>query len=297
MPIFLPAVFCICLATPVLLLAAETPLSLPPAEEKILLDEAPVRVDKPLFDCLQALPPQKTLTLDEVDQKRFMRLKELSRTVSSQRESMLEFDVYVRWMGGTLSGYSRYVEAGSFAAGFARLLPIPYAGQAGQFSKFIAHFALALSSTSAAVKQYLGSSQQFVAGVEALGPSGKGKESDMAFLTFIADQQLSRDMSDLQGHLAATSELSFSALSFLVSLQQYLGSTDEYWQKTKSLVSRKESEKAEKSALAGSIDGLKSRAVDFNKRLKVYEQNVSKAVPMIASLIVYDELRQEMAGK
>jgi len=277
--------------------AAETPLALPAAEQQILLKDAPLQVDKPLFDCLKALPPQNLLTLEELNQKRFSRLKEVAKSVVSQRESMLEFDGYVRWMGGTLSSYSKYVEAGSFAAGFARLLPIPYAGQAGQFSKFVAHFALSLSSTSAAVKQYLGSSQQFIAGVEALGQAGKGKESEMAFLTFYADQQLSKDMFELQGSLAATSELSFSALSFLVSLQQYLGSTDEYWQKTKNLVSRKDVEKAEKSALAGSIDGLKSRAEEFNKRLKIYDLNVGKALPLIASLVAYDELRQEMESK
>lgn len=294
-PLF--AALIISLVSQTSLFAADTPLALPSSDQQILLKDAPVQVDKPLFDCLKALPAQKVLTIEELNQKRFSRLKDVAKHVGSQRESMLEFDGYVKWMGGTLSTYSRYVEAGSFAAGFARLLPVPYAGQAGQFSKFVSHFALSLSSTSAAVKLYLASSQQFLSGVEALGQTGKGKESEMAFLTFFADQQLSRDMFDLQSKLSTVSELSSSALSFLVSLQQYLGSTDEYWQKTKSLISRKDAEKAEKGALAGSIDGLKSRAVDFNKRLKAYDENVNKTLPMIASLITYDELRQEIESK
>jgi hypothetical protein len=288
----------ISLSIPAILLAADAQPALPSVtEQQILLKDAPVQVEKPLFDCLKALPVQKVLTLEELNQKRFSRLKDVARYVTSQRGSMLEFDAYVKWMGGTLSSYSKYVEAGSFAAGFARLLPIPYAGQAGQFSKFVSHFALSLSSASAAVKQYLASSQQFIAGVEALGQTGKGKESEMAFLTFYADQQLSRDMTDLQVKLSTTSELSVSALSFLISLQQYLGNTDEYWQKTKSLVSRKDVEKAEKGALAGSIDGLKSRAEEFNKRLKVYDENVGKTLPFIANLVAYDELRQEIESK
>lgn len=287
----------ITLAIPVAILAADPPLTLPPADQQILLKDAPVQLDKPLFDCLKALPVQKVLTLEELNQKRFNRLKNVAGSVLNQRESMLEFEGYVKWMGGTLSGYSNYVEAGSFAANFARLLPIPYAGQAGQFSKFVSHFALSLSGTSAAVQQYLASSQQFIAGVEALGPSGIGKESEMAFLTFCADQQLSRDMLDLQSRLSLTSELSSSALSFLISLQQYLGSTDEYWQKTKSLVSRKDVDKMEKGALAGSIDGLKSRAQEFNKRLKVYEETIRKTTPQITTLVAYDELRQEIESK
>lgn len=277
--------------------AADVPPAIPAVDQQILLKETPVQVDKPLFDCLKALPVQKVLTLDELNLKRSARLRDVARYVGSQRDSMLEFDGYVKWMGGTLSSYSKYVEAGSFAAGFARLLPIPYAGQAGQFSKFVSHFALSLSSTSAAVTQYLASSQQFLSGVEALGNSAKGKESEMAFLTFLADQQLSRDMLDLQVKLEATSELSSSALSFLISMQQYLGSTDEYWQKTKAFVSRKDADKVEKGALAGSIDGLKSRAEAFNNRLKVYGENVSKTMPLISSLVAYDELRQEIESK
>jgi hypothetical protein len=282
---------------PLPLCAADSSLVLSSPDQQILLKDAPVQVDKPLFDCLKTLNTEKVLTLEMLDQKRFSRLKEIARSVSNQRESMLEFDGYVKWMGGTLSSYSRYVEAGSFAANFARLLPIPYAGQAGQLSKFAAHFALSLSGTSLAVKQYLASSQQFMIRVDALGPVGKGKENEMAALAFYADQQLSRDMLDLQTRLATTSELSASALSFLFSLQQYLGSTDEYWQKTKSLVGKKEFDKAEKGALAGSIDGLKSRAEEFNKRLKIYEENVSKTMPQIAALVAYDELRQDMDSR
>lgn len=267
-----------------------------PADQQLILKETP-QPDKPLFDCLQAMPTVKGITVADLDRKRFERLKEMQKQIASQRASMLDFDGYVKWMGGTLASYSRYVEAGSFAAGFARLLPIPYAGQAGQFSKFVAHFALSLSNTSVSVKQYLGSSQQFLAKVDALGESGQGKESEMAFLTFYADQQLTRDMTDLQGKLSTISELSTSALSFLISLQQYLASTDEYWQKTKSLLAKKDTDKAEKGALAGSIDGLKARTEGFNKGLNVYGENVSKTLPIITTLVAYDGLRQELESK
>jgi hypothetical protein len=289
------AVVTLSVGTP--LFAAETNIALPAAEQQILLKETPVQLDKPLFDCLKALPPQKVITLEELDQKRLNRLKELSKSVSSQRNAMLEFDGYVKWMGSTLTGYSRYVEAGSFAAGFAKYLPVPYAGQAGQLSKFIAHFALSLSGTSAAVKQFLTSASHVTTSVEALGQSAKGKEGEMAALVFFADQKLTRDMLDLQTRLEATSELSASALSFLLGLQQYLGSTDEYWQKTKSLVSRKDADKAEKGALAGSIDGLRNRAEEFNKRLKDYDENVSRIMPLITSLVTYEELRQDIDAK
>lgn len=295
LPVHLLAFVTLSVSAP--LFAAEPSIVLPSAEQQILLKETPVKVDKPLFDCLQAMPLQKALTLEELDQKRFIRLKELSKAVASQRAAMLEFEGYVKWMGGALAGYSKYVEAGSFAAGFSKYLPVPYAGQAGQLSKFIAHFALSLSETNAAVRQFLGSANHFTTSVDGLGASAKGREQEMAALTFFADQKLTREMLDLQTKLATTGELSSSALSFLLGLQQYLGSTDEYWQKTKSLVSRKDADKAEKGALAGSIDGLRGRAEEFNKRLKGYDENVRTIMPVVASLVTYEELRQDIALK
>jgi len=244
-----------------------------------------------------SLPPVKMLTIEELNRRRLQRLQDVSREIRAQRESMADFDNYLKWMGGALAGYGKYVEAGSFAAGFAKYLPVPYAGQAGQLTKFISHFALSISATSAAVTSYRDSSKFFISGVEAIGTSPMGKESDLAMLTFYADQQLSRDMLELRGRLESISGLSGSALSFLLGLQQYLGNTDEYWQKTKSLVSRKDAEKADKGALAGSIDGLRSRAEAFNGKLKQYDSMVSATMPRIASLVAYDELRQDMEAK
>lgn len=277
--------------------AAAPPLTLAPADQQILLKDTPDKKEPQLFESFAAASVRKVLTLEELNQKRLRRLQDLAVTVASQRDAMLEFDAYVKWMGGTLAGYSRYVEAGSFAANFARLLPIPYSGQAGQLSKFVAHFALSLSGTSRAVKQYLASSQQFVSRVSALGSSYSGSENELAALTFFADQQLAKDMVDLQGRLTTTAELSSSALAFLLSLNHYLGSTDEYWQKTKAFVSRKETDKADKGALAGSIDGLRQKAEEFNKRLKLYDETVNKTLPQTAMLVAFDELRQEIEAK
>lgn len=254
----------------------------------------PAVATKPQADTAPALPVVKVLTLDELNRKRLHRLQEVSRDIKGQRETMADFDGYLKWMGGALAGYGKYVEAGSFAAGFAKYLPVPYAGQAGQLTKFISHFALSISATSAAVTSYLNSSKFFITGVESLGNNPNGRENDLAMLTFYADQQLSRDMYELRGRLDSISDLSGSALSFLLGLQQYLGSSDEYWQKTKSLIARKDADKVEKSALSASIDGLRSRAEKFNGKLKQYDATVSSTMPRIASLVAYDELRQDM---
>lgn len=284
---------------PALMAAAQEPqVSQPVVQPQVKQEiQPPAASLNPLPETSAPQPVQKVLTLAELDQKRLVRLQDLAKEIKGQRVAVEDFDGYLNWMGGALAGYSKYVEAGSFAAGFAKYLPVPYAGQAGQLTKFISHFALSLSTTSAALKSYLASTQYFISGVESIGPTLAGKEQELASLTFYADQKMSKDMTDLQEQLSTTSELSGSALSFLLGLQQYLGSTDEYWQKTKSLLSRKDAAKAEKGALAGSIDGLRSRAENFNARLKQYDETVKSTMPRISSLVAFSELRQDMESR
>ncbi len=290
------AAFALLFPLPVLAETVPPPQPVAPVALPVEAAQPAVAVTQPV-DAARPQAVSGVLTLEDINAKRLQRLQDVARDLKGERASMADFDSYLSWMGGALAGYGKYVEAGSFAAGFARYLPVPYAGQAGQLTKFISHFALSLSATSAAVKSYMNSSQYFISGVEALGTNPEGKGQELAMLTFYADQQLSRDMIELQGRLASTSDLSSSALSFLLGLQQYLGSTDEYWQKTKSLIGRKEADKAEKGALAGSIEGLRTRAAAFNGRLKKYEATVSGTMPRIASLVAYDELRQDIEAK
>lgn len=250
-----------------------------------------------LQERIRMLESTPTLTGEALAQRKFQRLQEIARDVKTQRQTMAEFEGFVKWMSSNLSNYSKYVEAGSVAAGFARILPIPYAGQAGMFTKFVSHFALSLNAASVAMNKYLGSSQQFVAKVDALGTNPSGKTKEIAELSRFADEQILKDMADVQVKLTTTSDLSASALSFLESLHQYLGSSDEYWNKTKSLLSRKDQDKGEKSFLTANIEGLKNRAGNFNTKLKHFDETVKRSAPQIKSLAAYDELIRDLEKK
>jgi hypothetical protein len=246
---------------------------------------------------VKVLESTPTLTVDSLAQKKLQRLQEIARDVKSQRQTMTDFEGFVKWMTANLSSYAKYVEAGSVAAGFAKILPIPYAGQAGMFTKFVSHFALSLNAASVAMTKYLATSQQFVAKVDALGPNPVGKDKEIADLSRLADEQLLKEMTDVQVKLTTTSELSASALSFLESLHQYLGTSDEYWSKTKSILSRKEVDKNEKGFLTSNIEGLKNRAGTFNAKLKLFDETVKRGVPQIKSLAAYDELIRDLEKK
>lgn len=244
---------------------------------------------------LSLLETTPSLTRETLTMKNLQRLKVIAADVKAQRQTMAEFETFVTWMTSNLSGYSRYIEAGSVAAGFARVLPIPYAGQASMFTKFVSQGILSLNAASVAIKKYLVTSQTFVARVDAIDQARPNGAEVMEAGRF-ADEQLLRDMADLQAKLVSAGDVSASSLSFLESLNHYVGSTDEYWHKTKSFLTRGD-DKKEKSFLSESIAGLRTRAAAFNNRLQTFDEKAKKDVPLIKTLAAYNELIRELDGK
>jgi hypothetical protein len=250
-----------------------------------------------LRDKLRTLESTPSITGESLAAKNLQLLREIARNTRDQRRTMADFEGFVTWMTANLSGYAKYVQAGSVAAGFARILPIPYAGQASVLTKFVSQGILSLNATSVSINRYLGTSQQFVARVEALDPATTPKPVVISELAIFADRKLLADMNDLQQKLATTAEISTSTLAFLESVNAYVGSTDEYWNKTKSLLSRKEPDKKEKSYLSESITNLRNGAGTFNARLKTFDERARKDGPMIKSVVIYDDLVRELGVK
>ncbi|UFS70061.1 hypothetical protein LPW11_19540 [Geomonas sp. RF6] len=240
---------------------------------------------------------QCSITSSALAVKTCARLKEIAADVRQQRQGMADFEGYVKWMSNNIAGYNKYLAAGSAAAGFAKVLPIPYAGQASGFAKFVSNAAISLSNASVSINNYLGTSQRFISGVDALDPAKGVSPAKVSELVRLADGELLKSMLEVQQRLAATSELSSSSLAFLESINHYIGSTDEYWAKTKSLVKSGETDKKEKGFLADSITALRNRAQGFNGRFKVFADTVQKDTPLVKSLMAYEELMRDLEPK
>lgn len=250
-----------------------------------------------LKEKIRQLECMPVISSEALAARNYQRLREIAADVKVQRQTMSDFAGFVTWMSANLSGYAKYVEAGSVAAGFARFLPIPYAGQASVLSKFVSQGVLSLNSASVAITAYLGTSQQFVTRVEAIDPALPLNRAEISTLAGFADGPLLKDVTDVRQKLATAAELSISTLSFLESLNHYIGSTDAYWNKTKSMLTRKEPDQKEKGFLVESIRNLKSRAGSFNARLKSFDEKAAKDGPLIKSVIAYDELARELDAR
>jgi hypothetical protein len=253
------------------------------ARENVLLKEK-----------LRTIESSPSITGNALALKNYQRLREITADVKTQRQTMKDFSGDVTWMAANLSGYARYVEAGSVAAGFARFLPIPYAGQASLLSKFVSQGILSLNTASLSIARYLTTSQQFIARAEALDPAKPAEVSDLAHF---ADRELLKEMNDAQQKLASVSDISTSSLSFLETLNSYIGNSDEYWSKTKSLLSGKEPGKKERSFLTENISNLQNRAGSFNAKLKLFDEITRKDGPLIKAVVAYDDLIRELGTR
>lgn len=228
--------------------------------------------------------------------KNFQQIKALAGNTRVQRQSMADFRAFVTWMSSSLAGYEKYIYAGSVAAGFARVLPIPYAGQASMLTKFVSQGVLSLNAASGSIASYLKTSDRFLALVDAINPEHPDSAAVSAAVRF-ADGELLRAMTDVQTKLRTSADISASTLSFLETLDHYVGSSDEYWAKTKAFISRDDAYKKEKSYLATSIDGLKNRAGAFNGKLQLLEETSHKDLPIIKNLAAYDDLARDIEAR
>lgn len=244
---------------------------------------------------IKQLEAVKAISVERLHQKKVQRLREIAADVKTQRQTTSDFEGFVKWMSVNLAGYNRYIQAGSYAAVVARMLPIPYAGQASIFTKFITQFTVALNNASVSVTNYLNSSQRFISLVEAIDPAKPLEERALTEASQYADQKLLKDMNDAQAKLAAVSDLSSGALSFLESVNNYASGTDEYWNKVRGLV-KKDVDPKEKSFLSESTNNLKTQANRFNGKLRHFEDITKKEAASVKSLAVYDELSAELAA-
>ena len=236
-----------------------------------------------------------SITSTELATRNLKRVKEIATDIRAQRQGLADFQGYVKWMSEHVAGYSKYLAAGSVAAKFAKVLPIPYAGQASLFTKFVSDAAVSLGAASVSINRYLATSQQFLTRADALDPAKGVNAQEVSVLVRFADQDLLKGMVEVQDRLVTTSQLTTSSLSFLESLNHYVGSTDEYWMKTKSLL--KSGDEKEKSFLSESTTALRNKAQAFNGKFILFEATVRKTAPQIKSLVAYDDLIRNIDPK
>jgi len=269
----------------------------PPPPQSIA-DEQTLKLQRDLSSLnlrIKELEQQPVITFESLRQKKIQRLREIAADVRLQRQATGDFQGFVTWMSTNLAGYNRYILAGSYAALVARVLPIPYAGQASIFTKFVAQFTMALNNASLAINTYLNSSHKFIAMVDAINPDKPVDQKAVIEASNYADQQLLKSMNDAQQKLATVADLSSGALSFLDALDHYMSNSDEYWNKAKGLF-RKDVDPKEKSFVSESSSSLKSQAARFNGKLKTFEELGHKQAMRVKSLTVYDELLVETAA-
>jgi hypothetical protein len=238
---------------------------------------------------IKQLETIRSISPDSLKYKKAQKLKEISSDIKAQRRTTNDFEGFFKWMSDNLAGYNQYIQAGSYAAVFARMLPIPYAGQASIFTKFLAQFTVSLNEASVSVTNYMNSSWKFIVMADAIDLTKEIDENKVAEAASFADQQMLKDMNHAKNKLAAVSSLSSGALSFLESVNSYVSSTDEYWNKAKGLF-KKNVDPKERSYLSESISNLKGQADLFNSRLMQFEQLGDQETTAVKSLAVYDEL-------
>src|SRR4051794_11727206 len=89
--------------------AEQTPTSIVSEEEIRKM----IQENQQLRQKIASLEATPSLSCDLLAKRTMMRLKEVAADTKVQRQAMADFEIYVKWMGGTITGYRKYIEAGS----------------------------------------------------------------------------------------------------------------------------------------------------------------------------------------
>ena len=226
-----------------------------------------------------------------IETQRYELVAQMNQQLIQQRAQVAEMERYASWMRTTIVSYNKYIQAGSTAAAVSRFLPIPYAGQAALFSKLLAQFSANLTSTSLALNRYGTTAQELQSKISKL-PTNHSESRDLQLLSVYnyTDQSFLPAMDQTQQELNRIAELSTSTLAFLQSLHHYLSSGDEYMQKVKGAVFKKDSQRNEMSMLTENVKHLTDQTAIFSKRLETFRQQGDQIHQSARTERVYQKL-------
>lgn len=225
----------------------------------------------------QLLAAQKRLTKpsiaqEQLEQKTAQFAAQISANLKEQKSGFAEFENFLRWMSGSLTGYEKALHTSAQIAAVTKFLPIPYAGQASGFAKFAANFTLQLSNAGGALQKMQDAAQKYqkLLGEYEANPTSANLSNCIKF----ADETLVPTIHDTAEKLEKIGQMSASMLGFLGAIDGYLQNADEMLGRAKSLlggdVTADRAQMQQKSGL------LRSKLDIFDKRCKALQELAKK---------------------
>jgi hypothetical protein len=197
------------------------------------------------------------------------------------KQSYAELGAYSKWLSTYFAGYSKYIEHAGTYSPVIKLIPFPYAGQAGDIIKFGSKLTLSITNAAVALEKASLSISKF----EELQKNANSPEAIDTAARF-ADEKLMPDIKDALVKNEALKDASLGLLGFAESIEKVSMGTQDALLKAKSLFTKDDEEKEQIQKVAV----MKQKLEQFKIRLSKIDEAMQKNSALAKRTAIYAEL-------
>ena len=208
-------------------------------------------------------------------------LEQIKTNNSDLKQTYAELGAYSKWLNNYFAGYSKYIEqAGSYSP-IIKLIPVPYAGQAGDIVKFGSKLTVSITNSAVALENANRSITKF----DEMLKNAKSPESIEATAKF-ADEKLLPDIKEALTKNESLKDASLGLLGFAESVEKISLGTQDAVARAKSLFTKDNEDKdqTQKTAI------MKQKLEQFKMRLSKMDEAIQKNGALAKRSAIYAEL-------
>jgi hypothetical protein len=188
---------------------------------------------------------------------------------------------YAKWLSGYLASYSKYLEQAGMYAPLVKLIPLPYAGQAGDFVKFGSKMTLHITQTATAIDN---ANKSIVKYEEALKDANTPEK--IGAIAKFAEERLLPDLREANAKSAGLKDMSAGLIGFGESVENLLKNGADTLAKAKSLFGKDDGEKEKTTKTAQ----FKQKLEAFKQKTSRIEELIKKDSELAKRAFIYSEL-------
>jgi hypothetical protein len=220
---------------------------------------------------------QKSLLSDNALQN----LKQIRQDTAELKAINAEEAEYAKWLSGYLASYSKYLEQAGMYAPLIKIIPLPYAGQAGDFVKFGSKMTLHITHTATAIDN----ANKSIARYEELLKDANTPEKISATAKF-AEERLLPDIKEADTKSATLKEMSAGLMGFGESVENILKNGTDTLAKAKALFGKEDIDKDKITKTAQ----FKQKLEAFKQKTFRIEELIKKDSELAKRAFIYSEL-------
>jgi hypothetical protein len=225
--------------------------------------------------------PNSCVQKSLLNENALVNLRQIRQDTAELKSISADEAEYARWLSTYLASYSKYLEQAGMYAPFIKVIPLPYAGQAGDFVKFGSKMTLHITQTATAIDN----ANKSIVKYEELLKDANTPEKIGSTARF-AEERLLPDLKEADTKSSGLKDMSAGLMGFGESVENIVKNGTDTLAKAKALFGKEDSEKDKTAKTAQ----FKQKLEAFKQKTSKIEELIKKDSELAKRAMIYSEL-------